>query len=237
MIPVKPPRHPISHSALTCNLNVDKGLANGVTVKYDSMSFSAEEDQKKLENLLSSASPGETITLDKPPDYINVELFPDFDWDDEKTRLKNQEKRNQWNFGSMVRDKSRIVIPISLNCAKHQRNQYKNSDIRGAGGGFLIWPSKAEFADHFPLEPGFSVTIHKAQVSFISFMVCGFFIHSFLFSYSQLILSNTGEDNQKGYSFTFRTCSEIEQNDMGKPLCRTFQSSSEGPYKATTKAW
>ena len=188
---------------LTCNLNVDKGLANGVAVKYDSMSFSAEEDREKLENLLSTASPGETITLDKPPDYINVELFPDFDWDDEKIKQKNQEKRNQWKFGSMVPDKSRIVIPVSVNCSKHQRNQYKNSDIRGAGGRFQVWPSKAEFADHFPLEPGFSVTIHKAQVRFILFSMQFFNVHPLTLCIHNWLFRIYRGGQFKGLSFPF----------------------------------
>ena len=147
---------------LTSNLKVDKGLANGVTVKYDSISFSNLEDQDNFENLLSEAVPGTIITLEGPPDYINVELFPDFDGDDEKIRLKNEAKRRQWKFGSITED-GRIVVPLDMTHSK-KFVQWKSSNIRG-GGGFQFRPSTAEFADHFPLEPGFSVTIHKAQVS------------------------------------------------------------------------
>lgn len=131
-----------------------------MAVKYDSVSFSEIEDQNNFENKLREAPPGTTITLEGPPDFINVELFPDFDDDDEKTRRKNEEKRRQWKSGSLTQD-GRIIIPIDLNNKKHV--QWKTSNIRG-GGGFQFRPSTAEFADYFPIEPGFSVTIHKAQV-------------------------------------------------------------------------
>jgi hypothetical protein len=44
--------------------------------------------------------------------------------------------------------------------------KYKNSNIR-EGGGFQFCPSMVQLADHFPIKPGFSVTIHKAQVIII----------------------------------------------------------------------
>jgi hypothetical protein len=148
---------------LTFNLNVDKGLANGVEVKYDSISFQKKEDQMKFESQFAEAHPGEVISLTVPPDFINVELFPDFPDDDDKTRKKNETKRKQWKHGSMT-DDGRIVIPIDIH--NKQKVQYKNCKIRG-GGGFQFHPSTVELADHFPIEPGFSVTIHKAQLSVV----------------------------------------------------------------------
>jgi hypothetical protein len=115
---------------LTFNLNVDKGLANGVEVKYDSISFQKKEDQIKFESQLAEAHPGEVISLTVPPDFINVELFPDFSDDDEKTRKKNETKRKQWKHGSMT-DDGRIVIPIDIH--NKQKVQWKTCKIRGGG--------------------------------------------------------------------------------------------------------
>lgn len=146
---------------LTHNLKVDKGLANGVQVRYDSISFLKEEDQICFENQLASASPGDVITLKCPPDFINIELFPDFQNDNTKTKEKNQLKRSQWRSGSLTND-GRKVIPISV--TNKQFVEFKRSYIRG-GGGYQFRPSTVELADYFPIELGFSVTIHKAQVS------------------------------------------------------------------------
>ena len=42
----------------------------------------------------------------------------------------------------------------------------KKTQVRGRGGGnYRFKPSKVDLKDWFPIEPGFSVTIHKAQVS------------------------------------------------------------------------
>ena len=43
---------------------------------------------------------------------VNVELFADFDPDDEGTKAKNKKCRDNWKFGSISTDG--IVIPISI---------------------------------------------------------------------------------------------------------------------------
>ena len=149
---------------LTHNLNVDKGLANGTQIKYDSISFMEPHDEEAFENTLASTVSGEAITLKGPPDFINVELFADLIDDDNKAKLKNESKRKSWKYGSLTSD-GRIVIPISVK--NKQFVEFKKSDIRG-GGGYQFRPSTVELADYFPIELGFSVTIHKAQVSNIN---------------------------------------------------------------------
>ena len=98
---------------------------------------------------------------------VNVELFPDFDGDDEATKAKNKKCRQNWKFGTFsdAKDKT-IVIPISISNKKHL--QFKTTRIKGLKGitGTRIMPSSVQLADHFQIEPGFSVTIHKAQVRF-----------------------------------------------------------------------
>jgi hypothetical protein len=151
---------------LTQNLKIDKGLANGVPVKYESVSFLNIEDEVAFEHQVAAALPGDVITLKGPPDFINVELFADFHDDNEKTRKKNSSKRKEWKHGSLTTD-GRVVIPISL---KNKRPiAYKKTGIRG-GGGYQFRPSTVELADYFPIELGFSVTIHKAQVSMYVFL-------------------------------------------------------------------
>ncbi|KAL7526878.1 hypothetical protein ACHAXR_001689 [Thalassiosira sp. AJA248-18] len=145
---------------LTVNLNTNKKIANGVPVRYHSVSFNDKMDQLILEEMLQNTEPGKTITLLKPPDIVNVELFPDFEGDDEHTRTKNQQNRNSWKNGSITADGT-IVIPIELSNKKFVK--WKTAKIRGRGGSSIFRPSTVQLADHFPIEPGFSVTIHKAQ--------------------------------------------------------------------------
>ena len=147
------------------------------------------------------AKPGDAIELSKPPDYINVEIFPDFEGDDEKTRKTNAKNRQAWKDSSLVSD-GRIVIPIS---ASHRKNvKFKRAKIRGFGG-VRVTPSSVLLADSFPIEPGFSVTIHKAQVQLLhddtfTFSSCTLLIsfpHSFPFLYFQ------GPNNLEGHTFHF----------------------------------
>lgn len=154
---------PFALAYLSYNVNTLKGLANGTPVRYHSISFQDEEATKNFERLLEEAQPGEIITLDHPPDMINVELFPDFPDDDEKTRKKNEKHRQAWKHGSITTDGT-VVVPIDVSSGTHL--QWKTTQVRGGGGGTCRFkPSKVALKDWFPIEPGFSVTIHKAQAS------------------------------------------------------------------------
>ena len=75
------------------------------------MSFETDEAHNDLLQKLDCAQPGDTIDLEQPPMSINVEIFPDLDEDDEKTKNMKVEVRNQWKFGSLT-DYGRIIIPI-----------------------------------------------------------------------------------------------------------------------------
>ena len=80
---------------------------------------------------------------------------------DDNTTARNIAHRREWKGGSLTND-GRIVIPISM--IQNKRDlKWVTSSIRG-GGGFNFRPSRVQLADFFPLEPGFSVTLHKAQV-------------------------------------------------------------------------
>jgi len=46
-------------------------------VPHSILSFFVQEEQQQFELLLNAAKPGEIITLEQPPDMINVEIFPE----------------------------------------------------------------------------------------------------------------------------------------------------------------
>ena len=71
---------------LTFNINNLVALANGTMVRYHSMSFETDEAHNDFLQKLDCAQPGDTIDLEQPPMSINVEIFPDLDEDDEKTK-------------------------------------------------------------------------------------------------------------------------------------------------------
>ena len=145
---------------LTFNLNTDLGLANGTKIKYHSVSFSNERDREEFQRKVQEAAIGEVIDLNKPPDIVNVELFPDTPDDDAKGRRENAKRRMEWKQGSITTD-GRIVIPVTP-IANKKYVKWKHEIIRG-NGGYRCRPSKVDCSDRFPIEPAFAVTLHKAQ--------------------------------------------------------------------------
>ena len=161
---------------LNHNINTSIGLANGTEIKYDSISFNYQDDEKEYRKHLNNHSPGETITLDKPPSAINVELFADFPGDSEAQKKKNAKKRKSWQHESLASD-GRIVIPISRKYASYNDWEktcipaaYKTSsrcETSGLRRSFswrpLYGASKVPLKDCFCIEPGFCITVYKAQ--------------------------------------------------------------------------
>ena len=159
---------------LTFNLNGLKRLVNGTPVKYHSVSFLDRNDQDKIEEQISQADPGDVITLLGPPDFVNVEIFPDFPGDSDKILEKNKELRSEWKYGNIITDGSKVVIPIGI--AKSRQTKWKGTQIRGGGGVSRFKPSKVDLSDWFTIEPGFSTTIHKAQVCYVLVVCCKAYI-------------------------------------------------------------
>ena len=144
---------------LTENINTDIGLANGVEVKYHSLSFeTSEEDERFCDEFASSDSL--VMTLDGPPVAINVELYADFPGDSEAKKRENKAKRSEWTHGSLV--EGRVIIQISTQWGQLIRKwapeNVDGSWQRGYSG------STVPMKDYFPVEPAFCVTIYKAQV-------------------------------------------------------------------------
>jgi hypothetical protein len=160
---------------LNHNINTSKGipLANGTEIKYDSISFDDPDDEAEFHKHVSAHSPGATITLHKPPSAINVELFADWPGDSEEKKKENLLERKQWQHGSLAKD-GRIVIPISTkyaNCNEKEKTYlppaYSTSRCKSTGvvrsGLPLYGMSTVPLQDHFCIEPGFCITVHKAQ--------------------------------------------------------------------------
>jgi len=118
------------------------------------------------------------ITLDNPPSAVNVELFADFPEDSEAQKKKNAKMRQRWQHGSLVKDGGRIVIPISTSCGSYNEweksyvpSAHSTSPYTFAGVSMrrrlcsrpIYGLSTVTLKDHFCIEPGFCITLHKAQ--------------------------------------------------------------------------
>jgi hypothetical protein len=165
---------PGARAYLNHNINTDVGLANGTEIKYDSISFGDPEDEEEYRRQSRGRSPGETITLHQPPSAINVELFADFPGDTEVQKKKNATKRQNWQHRSLAGD-GRVVIPISTKYRTFNEWEktylppaYATSRCGTSGLTRRSWCpiyglSTVPLQDHFCIEPGFCITVHKAQ--------------------------------------------------------------------------
>ena len=145
---------------ITQNINTDIGLANGVEIKYHSLSFeSEEEDMIFYEEFEADGSL--VMTLDRPPAAINIELFADFPGDSRDKKQENKRKRKKWTHGSLV-DDGRVVVQLSRQWGSELIRKWKDESIAGSWRfGYNV--STLPMKDYFPIEPAFSVTIYKAQ--------------------------------------------------------------------------
>ena len=64
------PRH------LTANRNASKCFANSAPLRYHSITFKNKSKQKEHDNQFKTVAARKFITLDNPPDFINVIPFP-----------------------------------------------------------------------------------------------------------------------------------------------------------------
>lgn len=150
---------------ITENINTDIGLANGVEIKYHSLSFESEEEDMIFKEEFETGN-SLVMTLDRPPSAINVELFADFKGDSDKKSRENRKKREEWTHGTLV--EGRVVIQIGAKWGQQLIRKRNNENNKGSyqfGYSCSTLPMK----DHFPIEPGFCVTIYKAQVRVFSF--------------------------------------------------------------------
>ena len=83
---------------------------------------------------MRAAKLGEAIELIKPPDFITVEIFPNFDVNHDKT----MKKTHRIEKSSLVSD-GKIVITSSVSNKKNVK--FKRAKIRGVGGILTVTPS------------------------------------------------------------------------------------------------
>ena len=130
---------------ITVNLNTEKRIANGLPMKYHFISFLDKNFESEVFETIRCCDHGSVITNECPPDFVNVELFPDMHGDNKATTA-NVLRRLNWKGGSITND-GRIVVPISMT-PKHQL-KYRACSICG-GGGHHFRPSTIQLADFFP---------------------------------------------------------------------------------------
>jgi len=154
----------------THNINGDEGLANGTEIKYHSLSFENRDQEKQFKRQIFLAEPDDVISIDASPIAINVELFADFDEDTTSERMRKVQMRKEWiqsGKGSVIGG-GRVVIPISRQDGS--QITFKTNFVQGGrpldlGPNLYYSGSQLEMKDHFPVEPAFSITNDKAQVS------------------------------------------------------------------------
>ena len=124
---------PEALSYLTFNINTNKRLANSIPIKYHSISFGDADRLDNFERRLDGTESGEVITLDRPPNVMNVELFPDLKEDSDNIREMKAELRRMRKHGSLPDCPGKIVIPIELankkNCQVQGRADQRSQRI------------------------------------------------------------------------------------------------------------
>ncbi len=104
-----------------------------------------------------------TIDLPNPPAALNVDMYHDYEGDDEAKRTRNKCKRNKWPCGFLT-DNGHVVIPISIS---HQNlGRWSLKAVHARGGAVRFRASKLKMKDYFPIKLGFCIAVEKAQVSF-----------------------------------------------------------------------
>jgi hypothetical protein len=141
---------------LTDNLCKPLKLVNGTPIRYHSLSFDSAEKDVEFQKLVANAKVGQVLSLPVHlrPEAINVELI---DLSDE-----SQQKWLQSNL-SLLPDK--IVIPLP--CKRKFAKMPQPIIVPGSPNGKYKC-SKVRVKNFFPVEPGFAITIYKAQGRTIS---------------------------------------------------------------------
>lgn len=123
------------------------GLVNSLPFQYHSI-VPQSEDEETYHRQLHEAQPGDIITLPNPPQVVNIEIG-------EKVQEHFSEKQLRiLHNHSIVPDA--IVLPVCPGGTKEK----EDVPIPGGSG---YEPSRVTIRGVFPLEPGFSMTVNKAE--------------------------------------------------------------------------
>jgi hypothetical protein len=133
--------------------NICKGLriVNGTHVKNHSLSFDSIENEAEFERLVAETPVGGVVSLPPRlrPVTVNVELI---DPSEETKEIWRQQNRSLFP--------GRIVIPLP--CERKFGADSKPIIVPGASNGDYRC-SRVRVTNYFPVEPGFAITVYKAQ--------------------------------------------------------------------------
>ena len=151
---------------ITDTVNKPLKMVNATRVRYHSLSFDNHDQEEYVRLQTASLPPGSTITLTEPPHSINVVLVDEEleDADDDAYSASEQANRAaeraanilSWSDRTLVKD--RIVVPLI-----RKRYKSKRWDTVPIPSGRGYSESRLQISYHFPVELGFSITVHKSQ--------------------------------------------------------------------------
>jgi len=138
------------------NVNIQKNLhlVNGIPVKYHSLKFD-DETQDWLLLQLQHSSPGDVITTPTRPKAVNVQLTLD---PDNTPKEIVEALRDQFSLDDPGSESQMVVICILPNTS------LKWDDLQTpVYVSHLFGPSKVTLGAWLPLEPAFTITVHKSE--------------------------------------------------------------------------
>ena len=170
------------------NANVSKKLrlVNGLKTRYHSIVMKDEESNQWLQNEIAEAQPGTVITLPFMDGVISVpaavtvsvevpahktkllkrfrHLFEEEVHDDDAPAVPHQNHNNDKSEQGSVHEgkedpplpPSKFLVPVTPQVGR----DYLRCTVRG-GNGYRA--SRIKVRPRFPLEPGFAITVNKAQ--------------------------------------------------------------------------
>jgi hypothetical protein len=140
-----------SEGYLTDNLCKRLKLVNGTRIRYHSLSFDSHEKHLLFQKLVAETEVGKTLSLplDLRPETVNVELID-----------LSKESRQEWLGQSLSLLPDKVVIPLS--CHRKSRKMPRRMLVPGGRNGEYKC-SKVRVRNFFPVEPGFAITVYKAQ--------------------------------------------------------------------------
>jgi hypothetical protein len=142
---------PDTDGYLSNNLCKPLGLVNGTHIRYHSLSFDSYGKYVQFQELVANTGVGEVLSLPLSlrPEAINVELIN-----------LSEETRQKWLQHDLSLLPDKIVIPLP--CRRKFSKTPRPIIVPGAPNGEYKC-SKIRVKNFFPVEPGFAITIYKAQ--------------------------------------------------------------------------
>jgi hypothetical protein len=185
----------------TENLCKAKRIANGTKIQYHSLSLT-DNQNAILKLKLLDAKPGDVIDLEEPPLSVNVVL------NDEE---KNDNTIKQWRDLTLI--PNRVIIPI----CDYKPKGGRDSNSTPIPGYITYKPSRVRITRMFPLDPGFAMTVEKAQgqtlervilaLSFRQGMSCNLDYESIYVSFSRVQKNEHIRTLLSGRTMNHRMCS------------------------------